>query len=72
MAGLVTGGDLIAQLRGKELGERLLIPATMLRHGGDRFLDDVTPEEAETALGVSIVPVPQDGYDLARAVFQAE
>ena len=33
VAGLVTGGDLIAQLRGKKLGERLLIPANMLRHG---------------------------------------
>ena len=33
VAGLVTGGDLISQLRGKELGERLLIPANMLRSG---------------------------------------
>ena len=36
VAGLVTGGDLIAQLRGKPLGERLLIPQNMLRHGSPR------------------------------------
>ena len=34
VAGLVTGGDLIAQLRGKPLGERLLIPQNMLRPRG--------------------------------------
>ena len=33
VAGLVTGGDLIAQLRGRDLGRRLLIPANMLRAG---------------------------------------
>ena len=41
MAGLVTGGDLIRQLKGRELGERVLIPHTMLRHGEGVFLDDV-------------------------------
>ena len=41
VAGLITGGDLIAQLKGRDLGARLLIPANMLRHGGDVFLDDL-------------------------------
>jgi putative radical SAM enzyme (TIGR03279 family) len=72
VAGLVTGGDLIRQLRGKPLGERLLIPATMLRHGGDRFLDDVTPEEVSAALEVPLVPVMQDGYELARVMLGGE
>ncbi|MBO4797984.1 MAG: DUF512 domain-containing protein [Candidatus Methanomethylophilaceae archaeon] len=54
VAGLVTGGDLIRQLREKELGETLCIPSVMLRYEGDLFLDDVSLPEAEEALGVPI------------------
>lgn len=70
VAGLVTGGDLIGQLRGKELGARLLIPVNMLRHGGDVFLDDVTVPEVEKALGVPVTVVDQDGYDLLDAMLE--
>ena len=69
VAGLITGQDLIAQLKGKDLGTRVLIAQNMLRHGETVFLDDVTLEEAEAQLGVPIVPVPQDGFDLFEAVF---
>ena len=68
VAGLVTGGDLIAQLRGLELGERVLIPHTMLRHGEGVFLDDVTLEEASAALGVPVVPVGGSGRELLDAM----
>ena len=46
------------------MGERLLIPASMLRSGENVFLDDVTTADVERALGVPVVPVPQDGYEL--------
>lgn len=69
VAGLITGGDLIDQLRGKELGKRLLIPVNMLRHGEDVFLDDVTLVQVEEALGVPVTPVNQDGFDLCDAIF---
>ena len=72
VAGLITGQDLISQLRGKQLGGRLLIAKNMLRHGETVFLDDVTLAEAEDALGVSVLAVPQDGYDLYEAIFEAE
>jgi NifB/MoaA-like Fe-S oxidoreductase len=68
VAGLVTGGDLIAQLKGKELGQRLLIPANMLRHGEGVFLDDVTLQQASEALGVPIYPTEQDGGALCDAM----
>ncbi len=55
VSGLVTGRDLIEQLRGRELGERLLIPANMLRAGERVFLDDVTVEQVEQALGVPVI-----------------
>lgn len=68
VAGLVTGGDLIAQLRGKPLGEELLIPAVMLRSGDPVFLDDVTVEEVSQTLGVPVRAVPNDGEALLQAV----
>ncbi len=69
VAGLVSGNDLVSQLKGKELGRRLLIPASMLRHGGDVFLDDLTLSAAEKALGVPIITVPNDGFELKKAIF---
>ena len=69
VAGLITGRDLIAQLKGKDLGERLLISANMLRHDELDFLDDVTLEEASAALGVPVYPVGQDGFELCDAMF---
>ena len=70
VSGLVTGGDLMEQLRGKDLGARLLIPDNMLRAGERVFLDDVTVEQMEQALGVSVCPVDaESGFDLVDAIF---
>lgn len=68
VAGLITGQDLIAQLEGKPLGQRLLIPVNMLRHGGDVFLDDLHVSDVERALGVPVTVVEQDGFDLLDAM----
>jgi len=68
VSGLITGRDIIAQLRGHDLGERLLIPENMLRHGDDVFLDDVTVSDVSEALGVPVRVVRQDGADLYRAI----
>ena len=70
VAGLVTGKDLIDQLKGKELFERLIIPDVMLRSEGDLFLDNVSVEEVEEALGVEVdVTFSADGYDLIDKIF---
>ncbi|MDR2530902.1 MAG: DUF512 domain-containing protein [Oscillospiraceae bacterium] len=66
VAGLITGRDLIAQLRGKQLGSRLFIPKVMLRGGGEPdgggvFLDDVTVAEVERELGVPVIAVENNG-----------
>ena len=68
VAGLITGQDLISQLKGRELGERLLIPVNMLRHGGDVFLDDLHVSDVEEALGIPVTVVEQDGFDLLDAM----
>ena len=72
VAGLVTGRDLIAQLKGKDCGKRLLIPQTMLRHGEGVFLDDITLSDVENALGVPVIPVPQDGGAFLDAIFEEQ
>ncbi len=71
VSGLVTGQDLMEQLAGKELGKRLLVPVNMLRHGQDVFLDDVTLAQVSQRLGVPVVPVDQDGFELCDAIFES-
>ena len=68
VSGLVTGGDLIDQLRGDDLGDRLIIPSSMLRFENDLFLDDVSTDDVERKLGVTLVPVNNNGNDLVEAV----
>jgi len=68
VAGLVTGGDIIDQLKDKELPRELLIPSVMLRQGEDCFLDDVTVRDIEEALKVKIRVVSNDGNDLIKAI----
>ncbi len=72
VSGLVTGQDLKRQLTGKELGECLLLPCNMLREGETVFLDDVTVEDLEKALGVPVAVVDEDGASLVRAVTERE
>lgn len=72
VAGLVTGKDLITQLKGKEIGDELLIPRVMLRREGDMFLDDVTLDDVERELNVKVRPVANDGWELLDAVLGEE
>ena len=68
VSGLVTGGDLIDQLRGDDLGDRLIIPSSMLRFENDLFLDDVSTDDVERELGATLVSVNNNGNDLVEAV----
>ena len=70
VSGLVTGGDLTDRLK-DEPGERVFITECMLRDEGDRFLDDMTLEEAEARLGRRIVPVGRRGDKLLDALIAA-
>ena len=71
VAGLITGKDLINQLKDKDLGEELLISRSMLRSEGDLFLCGTSIEEAEEALGVKITPIDQNGADLVEGMLGA-
>lgn len=68
VSGLVTGGDLINQLKGKNIGERLIIPSSMLRFENDLFLDDVSTDDVERELKVELIAVNNNGADLVNAI----
>jgi NifB/MoaA-like Fe-S oxidoreductase len=73
VSGLLTGQDVLAQLKGKDLGERLLLPCNMLRSGEEIFLDDMTLTELKTALQVEADIVKSSGQDLLDAMlFETE
>ena len=72
VAGLLTGQDISAQLRGRDLGDRVLIPIHMMRHGETVFLDDYTVERLSRELGVPVQVVDEDGFALVDAMFAAE
>ncbi len=68
VSGLITGQDLIAQLSGRDLGSRLLIPCNMLRDGEDVFLDDVKVVDVEEKLKIRLEIVDPEGEALVRCV----
>lgn len=70
MTGLVTGGDIIKQLKGKELGDKLLIPDVMLKEGKNVFLDDVSIDKLERELKVPVIPVAVDGRALVDEIVE--
>ena len=68
VAGLITGQDLIAQMKEKEIGDRLLIPECMMRSGETVFLDDITLDQVQSALQVPITIVKSSGMDFVRSI----
>lgn len=68
VAGLITGCDLISQLKGEELGERLLIPENMLKAGEKIFLDGVSISEVRKNLNVDVEVCPVHGGELFKKI----
>ncbi len=68
VTGLITGQDLIAQLKGMDLGDELLISDSMIRRDSDVFLDDYTISDVENQLGIKIRTVKNDGFEFLDAV----
>ena len=71
VSGLLTGQDLIAQLKGLSLGEKLLLPQNVLRSGENYFLDDITVPQLEEALQVQVDIVKSSGLDFVETVLNA-
>ena len=67
VTGLITGGDLISQLKDADEDE-ILICSNTLREEGDLFLDDVPLGTVRAALKPKVTVVPNTGADLFRAL----
>ena len=72
VSGLITGQDLMAQLKERELGRRLLIPCNMLKTDEDVFLDDFTVEQVSDALQVPLHIVKSSGQDLIDSILNSD
>lgn len=72
VAGLITGQDLIAQLKGQHLGNRLLLPCNMLRDGEEVFLDDITLTQVKESLQVEVDIVKSSGQELVETILNSE
>lgn len=63
----MTGGDIIEQLKGKDLGDCLLIPGTMLKDG-KVFLDDITLAELSRVLKIKVSNAGSRAEELVNTV----
>ena len=72
VAGLVTGKDIIAQLKNKPLGDYLVLPAVMLRDEGDRFLDDTTLDTLQSTLNIPVRLAKSTGDDFIHTLLKEE
>lgn len=70
VSGLITGGDIISQLKGKDISKNVFIPDNMLRSGEPVFLDDITIKDVEEKLDIRIIVCKQDGSDLVANVIK--
>ncbi|MBE0500197.1 MAG: DUF512 domain-containing protein [Desulfuromonadales bacterium] len=68
VAGLLTGYDVLEQLRGQELGEALLVPDVVLRDGEELFLDDLSLEGLSEALGIPCVRISSTPWGILDAL----
>ena len=63
VSGLLTGQDIMAQLKGMDLGDEVKLPESVVRAGTDVFLDDIKLSEVSDALQVRVVTIKSNGYD---------
>lgn len=61
VTGLLTGRDIAAQLKDKDLGSRLYLPDNLLRANTETLLDDMTVSELSEELDIPICILPPDG-----------
>lgn len=70
VSGLITGGDIISQLKGKELGKYLLINYNMLKDDADVFLDDTSLDEVKRTLNINIKITDGTGEDFINKIIK--
>lgn len=73
VAGLITGKDLIEQLKEKKFFcDKLLLPSVMFKSSSDRiFLDDISLEDVEKQLNTAVTVVDCDGGALFDSFYNS-
>ncbi|MDR1017129.1 MAG: DUF512 domain-containing protein [Lachnospiraceae bacterium] len=71
VSGLITGKDLITQLKDKDLGERLLLPINMFRFGEEVLLDDISKDDIIKTLNVDVKIVEANGELFVRSILDS-
>ncbi|MDO5127053.1 MAG: DUF512 domain-containing protein [Eubacteriales bacterium] len=72
VTGLLTGRDIVAQLAGKNLGDALIIPSNVLKADENIFLDDMSVDDLQKALQVSVIIVQSSGKELFYRIIEME
>ena len=70
VSGLITATDIIDQLKGKDLGETLYIPRSMLKADEEIFLDNITLESLSDIMGIEVVPCLNKGKDFIDKILK--
>lgn len=68
VTGLLTGRDIVSQLKGKDLGSELLLSESMLRAGEEVLLDDYTVQMLKNELNMNVTFTENNGRDLLRRI----
>jgi NifB/MoaA-like Fe-S oxidoreductase len=68
VTGILTGSDLLEQLKSRELGSELLISRSMLKSGEELFLDDFTVSMLSRKLGTKVTIVENSGEDFIKKI----
>ncbi|HSH36479.1 DUF512 domain-containing protein, partial [Schnuerera sp.] len=66
VSGLVTGEDIVNQLKDYKDIDGIIIPKSMLKVDTNVFLDDLTVKDIENRLKVKIIPVKVSGNDFVQ------
>jgi len=72
VTGLLTGGDIVRELKGKPLGQALLVPDVVLREGDDLLLDDMSLADLERDLGVTVIKVSSTPWGVLEGLEELE
>ncbi len=72
VSGLITGEDIIKQLKGKELGDVLFLPENCIRTGEGVLLDDVSLEDISKELNVRVAPLSCEGTEILKGMLELE
>ena len=72
VSGLLTGTDIINQLKGRELGEYIILPDSLLRNGETVLLDDIYLSDIERELGVKVKIALNSAESLVNRIMNTE